>query len=133
MLIHHAGKSGLQRGTSRREDVLDTVISLKKPDNIKQESGTCFEVHFEKYRSLSGDEIKPFEVILESSGQDNELGDINWNYKSLEDSTFEKVCRLANEGLEQMEITKELEIHKSTVSRHYRRGKEEGLIPPHCY
>jgi len=133
LLIHHAGKSGLQRGTSRREDVLDTVISLKKPDNIKQESGTCFEVHFEKYRSLSGDEIKPFEVILESSGQDNELGDINWNYKSLEDSTFEKVCRLANEGLEQMEITKELEIHKSTVSRHYRRGKEEGLIPPHCY
>jgi len=133
LLIHHAGKSGLQRGTSRREDVLDTVISLKKPDNIKKESGTCFEVHFEKYRSLSGDEIKPFEVILESSGQDNELGDINWNYKSLEDSTFEKVCRLANEGLEQMEITKELEIHKSTVSRHYRRGKEEGLIPPHCY
>ncbi len=133
LLIHHAGKSGLQRGTSRREDVLDTVIGLKKPNNIKQESGTCFEVHFEKYRSLSGDEIKPFEVILESYNQDNGLSNIHWDYKSLDDSTFEKVCRLANEGLEQMEITKELEIHKSTVSRHYRRGKEEGLIPPRCY
>ena len=133
LLIHHAGKSGLQRGTSRREDVLDTVIGLKKPNNIKQESGTCFEVHFEKYRSLSGDEIKPFEVILESYNQDNGFDHIHWDYKSLDDSTFEKVCRLANEGLEQMEITKELDIHKSTVSRHYRRGKEEGLIPPHSY
>jgi putative DNA primase/helicase len=26
LLIHHAGKAGQQRGTSRREDVLDTVI-----------------------------------------------------------------------------------------------------------
>ena len=29
LLIHHAGKSGQQRGTSRREDVLDTVITQK--------------------------------------------------------------------------------------------------------
>jgi len=31
LLIHHAGKGGLQRGTSRREDVLDTVITLRRP------------------------------------------------------------------------------------------------------
>jgi putative DNA primase/helicase len=30
VLIHHAGKSGQQRGTSAREDILDTVISLRK-------------------------------------------------------------------------------------------------------
>lgn len=29
LLIHHAGKSGQQRRTSRREDVLDTVITMK--------------------------------------------------------------------------------------------------------
>ena len=57
LLIHHAGKGGQQRGTSRREDVLDTVIALKKPEYYKPESGTCFEVHFEKNRSLSHDEI----------------------------------------------------------------------------
>ncbi|MBX9704534.1 MAG: helicase RepA family protein, partial [Silvanigrellaceae bacterium] len=28
MFIHHAGKSGSQRGTSKREDTLDTVIAL---------------------------------------------------------------------------------------------------------
>lgn len=31
ILIHHAGKGGNQRGTSRREDALDTVIALRRP------------------------------------------------------------------------------------------------------
>ena len=36
----------------------------------------------------------------------------------------------ANEGLENWEISKELEIHKSTVSRYVQRGKREGTIKP---
>ena len=66
LLIHHAGKGGQQRGTSRREDVLDTVIALRKPENYSPESGACFEVHFEKNRGLYGNEIKPFEAHLET-------------------------------------------------------------------
>ena len=42
----------------------------------------------------------------------------------------DSVCRLANEGLANWEICKELEIHKSTVSRYVKRGKEEGIIKP---
>ena len=34
LLIHHAGKGGQQRGTSRREDVLDTVIALRGPTTM---------------------------------------------------------------------------------------------------
>ena len=34
LLVHHAGKSGDQRGTSAREDIMDTVISLKRPKEI---------------------------------------------------------------------------------------------------
>ena len=30
ILIHHAGKGGLQRGTSKREDLLDAVIGLRE-------------------------------------------------------------------------------------------------------
>ena len=30
LIVHHAGKDGQQRGTSRREDVLDTSISLRR-------------------------------------------------------------------------------------------------------
>jgi len=128
LLIHHAGKGGQQRGTSRREDVLDTVIALRKPENISPDSGTCFEVHFEKNRGLYGDEIKPFEARLETHLSNDGEKNINWECKSLEDSTFEKVCRLSNDGLSNTEITQELEIHKSTVSRNINRGKKEGKI-----
>ena len=31
LFVHHAGKTGAQRGTSKREDVLDTVIALRRP------------------------------------------------------------------------------------------------------
>ena len=128
LLIHHAGKGGQQRGTSRREDVLDTVIALREPENYNPESGACFEVHFEKNRGLYGNEIKPFEAHLESLLNNDGEKSINWKCMSLEDSTFEKVCRLSIDGLSNTEITQELSIHKSTVSRHINRGKNEGKI-----
>ena len=90
--------------------------------------GTCFEVHFEKNRCLGHEETKPFEAHLKNHYSNELVQTVDWEYKSLEDSTFEKVCKLANEGLEQYEIAKDLEINKSTVSRYCRRGKEEGLI-----
>jgi len=34
--VHHAGKGGTQRGTSRKEDVLDAVISCKKSQGCLQ-------------------------------------------------------------------------------------------------
>jgi putative DNA primase/helicase len=56
LFIHHAGKGGNQRGTSRREDVLDTVISLIRPDDYRPKDGAVFEVHFEKARGFLGEE-----------------------------------------------------------------------------
>lgn len=128
LFIHHSGKDGQQRGTSRREDVLDTVISLKKPADYKQQDGACFEVHFEKNRGLYGDDVKPFEVRLTQNSTVDGIKKFEWTWKSLEASTFEKVCRLNNEGMSQGEIADELEINKSTVSRHVKRGREERKI-----
>ena len=128
LLIHHAGKSGQQRGTSRREDVLDTVITLKRPVEYKQQDGACFEVFFEKNRSLYGDEVKPFEAHLKSHLNEDGVKTFEWSWRSLEDSTFEKVCRLSCDGLSNTDITQELGIDKSTVSRHVKRGKQEGKI-----
>ena len=130
LLIHHAGKSGKQRGTSRREDVLDTVITMKRPTGYKAQDGACIEVYFEKNRALYGDDVKPFEARLESNTNDDGIKTLSWTCKSLEDSTFDTVCALANEGLGNWEIAQELEIHKSTVSKYVKRGKEEGIINP---
>ena len=54
LLIHHAGKSGDQRGTSAREDIMDTVISLRRPREYSMAEGARFEVHLTKARGISG-------------------------------------------------------------------------------
>ena len=38
LFVHHAGNNGRQRGTSRREDVLDTVIGLRRPEDYSPEA-----------------------------------------------------------------------------------------------
>jgi len=124
LFIHHSNKDGKQRGTSRREDVLDTVIGLKSPSNYDPEQGAVFEVHFEKHRGFYGPDAKPFEAAL----QTDEGYGLYWTHRSIEQSTYDQVCRLANEGLEQSEIAEDLGIHKSTVSRHVKKGKTEGDI-----
>ena len=124
LFIHHSGKDGRQRGTSRREDVLDTVISLRQPGKYDPEQGAMFEIHFEKARGFTGAEAKPFEARLETDAHDR----LVWTYKSIEDSTYDRVCKLVNEGLEQNEIAEELKIHKSNVSRHVSHGRRAGDI-----
>jgi putative DNA primase/helicase len=51
LLIHHAGTNGRQRGTSRREDSLDTVLALRRPDDYASAQGARFEIHYEKLRN----------------------------------------------------------------------------------
>jgi hypothetical protein len=45
LLIHHTGRGENARGTSKREDVLDTVMLLKRPVDYKMAEGARFEVH----------------------------------------------------------------------------------------
>ena len=85
-------------------------------------------VFFEKNRGLYGDEVKPFEARLESHLSEDGVKTCNWTWKLLEDSNYEKVCRLSCDGLSNTDITQELGINKSTVSRHVKRGKQEGKI-----
>ena len=64
LFIHHAGKGGQQRGTSKREDTLDTVILLKHPQGYCSDQGAHFEVNFEKTRHFAGEDAAPFRVHL---------------------------------------------------------------------
>lgn len=60
LFIHHSGRGCLQRVTSRREDVPDTMINLKQAGDYKPDEGARFKVHFEKLRGIYGDDVKPF-------------------------------------------------------------------------
>lgn len=123
LFVHHAAKNGNARGTSKREDVLDTVIVLKHPSDYDPSEGANFEIHFEKARSFYGDSAQPLLVKLHT-----ECNKQIWELKTLEKSTFEKVIDLANQGFRQHEIVLELGISKSKASRYFKKAKEEGCI-----
>ena len=123
LLVHHAGKNGGQRGTSKKEDLLDISIALDRPKDYTPEQGAAFTAEFTKARHLKGDEAESFEIVL--NGTENKA---EWTWRTVELSTFDRVVSLANEGLRPHDIVSELQINKSTVSRHMRRAISEGLI-----
>lgn len=65
LIVHHAGRAGNARGTSKREDVLDTVIQLKSPPDYDVSDGARFEVHLTKARGVFGADALPFEAKLQ--------------------------------------------------------------------
>lgn len=125
LFIHHSGKNGAQRGTSRREDLLDTVLCLKRPSDYESSQGAVFEIHYEKARNLYGDDTNPIEARLTH----NEHGRRSWVTRSVSDTTLDRVVELSKEGLKQSQIADELELNRSTVSRTWRKAEAAGLIP----
>jgi hypothetical protein len=123
LFIHHANKSGGQRGSSRREDVLDTVIALKRPADYAPEDGAVIEIHFEKARGLLGKETSPIEARLISEGSRFE-----WIWKPLEQSTLEKVVQLLRERIPVRVVSEDLGISQAMVYKHRKRAITEGML-----
>jgi putative DNA primase/helicase len=120
LFVHHAGKAGQQRGTSRREDVLDTVLALRRPADYRAEQGARAEVLVEKGRGVHGDDARTIEVALADDG----AGGLRWTYRPIEDALTHRVAELARDGLTQRQIAAELRIGLATVNRHLRRGDD---------
>jgi hypothetical protein len=123
LLIHHAGKTGQQRGTSKKEDLLDVSIELRRPKDYDPQQGAVFVLEFTKARNLFGDDAQSLELRLEGNEAQAE-----WKCKTVEASTYDRVVELARDGLSQAEITTELELNKSTVSRHLTKARSNGVV-----
>jgi hypothetical protein len=119
LLIHHDNRSGGQRGTSKREDVLSTVIQLRQPPDYRTAEGCRVEIKYSKARGIVGEEAEPFEAALGSGPNGRPV----WTWRRLEDVTAERARQLRDDGLSQREIAVELGIHQSSVSRALRRAK----------
>ncbi|MGC6536084.1 MAG: AAA family ATPase [Candidatus Puniceispirillaceae bacterium] len=123
IILHHAGKDGTSRGTSRRHDALDTVIKLKRPPDYLQSEGAVFEVHFEKSRSFFGDAAEPFglsHAIVD--------GVSIWDKFLISDENLQEAIRLVQQGLKQTEIAERLGVSQSKVSKLLKSAKEDGLL-----
>jgi len=115
LLIHHAGLNGRQRGTSRREDALDVVIALKRPEDYSPEHGVRFEVHFEKQRNRVEAEVAvPFEVKLESTAESTA---VRWTSCEIKPPLLKRAVELFEAGLTVREVAANLRISKSEAGR----------------
>jgi putative DNA primase/helicase len=121
LIVHHAGKSGGQRGTSRREDVLDTSIRLHRPGDYAATQGARFEVHIDKARGIYGEQVNPFEARLDTG-----KGTAAWTVKEVEDLDRQRVAALLATGLSVREIAEELDLSKSGVHRLKQLIAQEG-------
>jgi hypothetical protein len=124
LFIHHAGKNGAQRGSSRREDLLDTVIALKHPGDYDPEQGARFEIVFEKSRGLVGESCRSIEAALTTDTNGNQV----WNWSESEGATFDRVVELKKLGMTNGEIAIELDKNRSTIHRHIKRATELGTL-----
>ena len=108
LFIHHAGKGGEQRGTSKREDVMDTVIKLSRPDDYVQSQGARFRVELTKARGIFGDDAEPFEAALQ---------DGQWIISEVANEREAQVAALASKGQSVRQIAKQTGMSPTSVHR----------------
>lgn len=119
VLVHHAGRNGHARGTSRREDILDTVVSLKRPDDYEPNHGARFVVDFEKARGFSGEDAAPIEATLVI----DPMGDaVTWKFGPPRDA-YGRAMEMFSDGRAVADVVAELGIPRSTA---FRWRKEMG-------
>lgn len=124
IFIHHAGKSGAQRGTSKKEDAMDIVINLKRPEDYKPSEGARFEVHYEKVRNFAGDEASPFYAQLKE-----ENGLFKWEISSSpEEEILTKVAEFKRLGFTIQAITEKTGLSKSQVETLIIKAKNKGIV-----
>jgi putative DNA primase/helicase len=130
LLIHHAGTNGRQRGTSRREDALDTVIALRRPEDYSPEHGARFEIHFEKLKNrVESVGATPFEARLDTLDVDGQQR-IRWSCCDLKPPMLMRAAELFADGMTVREVAATLRISKSEAGRLRIRAIEDGLLLP---
>lgn len=125
LFVHHSGKQGGQRGTSKREDLLDVVIGLRRPGEYQEADGAVFEVHFEKARSLTGEDIAPIEAKLVQLP----AGGYSWAYSSAATRTQDRIRSLWEGGtLTLIDVMREAGCSKSHAHQTLAKAMANGEL-----
>ena len=122
IMLHHSGKNGSSRGTSRRHDILDTVIRLERPPSYTESEGAKFEVHFDKTRSFAGPKAEPIGMIYQSDGTQ-----ADWSNFRITNEREVEVAKLLQGGMKQKDVADQLQISQGQVSKLSARAKSNGL------
>jgi RecA-family ATPase len=123
LLDHHSGKSGTQRGTSSREDILDVVIKLERVGD--EQDGARFNVIFEKTRGFYGKDAETFEARLWTQAN----GEAVWSTSASGDSEeFTAFVEMLKDKVPVDKAAKDLKIHRATAYRWKAKAIDQGLV-----
>jgi hypothetical protein len=120
IFLHHAGHNLASRGTTRREDLLTTVIELRLPKDYKPGEGLRAELNFTKTRGKLSRFAESLEVRLNDFG-----GQLLWGFTELQDVRAAQILEMSNEGASVREIAKAKEMPSSTVGRLLQKAKAQ--------
>lgn len=127
VMVHHAGKGGEQRGTSAREDSLDTVINLRRVPGYDATQGAQFEVRFTKARGVYGEDVAPVEARLEQDQNGAPL----WVWADVEENNETRLLNLVREGIDNVsEAAEEMGLTKGAVSKLKKKLQNKGQLQP---
>lgn len=122
---HHAGKSGAQRGTSRRADILDVILKLCPITDAEADGRTRVNVEFEKGRSLTSTEKEPFVATLEP----HPLGGLVWSRSGPAIPKMERIREMLLNGMPATAVATELSTATSFVYRVRANLLNTGELP----
>ena len=124
LLVHHDSKLGQQRGTSRREDILDLVIQLTHPPDYDRRDGARFIVRYSKARTAHGDAVTPFEARLKA----DDTGHDEWRTRDHGTAQLARAAELFRNGCKVEDVRAELGVSRSTAYRLREEARERGLL-----
>lgn len=123
VIVHHSGKGGAQLGTSRKEQPLDLSIKLIRPFDYQSRDGARFEIHFEKSRSMRGDEPDPISAQLKDYGSSME-----WEWQPLAQFRKDRVMKLKEMGVREYDICSALCMSFFEVKKIIQENENNGKI-----
>jgi putative DNA primase/helicase len=119
IVVHHTGKNGQQRGSSRHEDALDWSIAL---ESLKAQAlgDLAFVLQWKKSRHLSEADCGPISVTMNQG----EGGAVQWQHIAgkAEDPKKSRARQLHATGRTNAEIARELGVDRSSVGRWLNTG-----------
>lgn len=124
IVIHHAGRNGLMRGHSKREDACSWIIELRDAKN-DNEPGAKFVSHFSKCSRNTGESMPDLLWHFTTS----ESGEVAIHCETAQVSDYEAFIQHVLDGVEsQTEIAEMMTKLKGTVSKWTSKAENEGRI-----
>jgi hypothetical protein len=118
VIVHHAGRSGEMRGTSKREDSVFWIIALgDAKKNADDKRGARFVTRFTKPSRNTQEEIPPYEWHLVT---DNANGKVSISYEQTQ--TLEVFMQLITDGVTDCaDLAEEMKVSKGTISKYAKK------------